>query len=78
MTGSEYMLGYNYGRVLNNALWQSSGYVRSTFHRALNKPPVLNMPGLRIWQDCEWARVTKGAEYAWISLNNVSGWVEML
>ena len=53
MTGSEYMLGYNYGRVLNNALWQSSGYVRSTFHRALNKPPVLNMPGLRIWQDCE-------------------------
>ena len=80
MTGSEYMLGYNYGRVLNilgfpvcqvsayarvaqgseyawiwlnNALWQSSGYVWSTSHRALNKPPVLNMPGLRIWQDCE-------------------------
>ena len=78
--GSEYMSGYNYGRVLhipgfrvcqvstyasvaqgseyawmwlNDALWQGSEYVWSTFHRALNKPPVLNMPRLRIWQVCE-------------------------
>ena len=27
------------------------------------------MPGIRIWQGCEYARVTQGAEYAWISLN---------
>ena len=38
---------------LNDALWHGSEYVWSTFHRALNKPSVLNMPGLRIWQDCE-------------------------
>ena len=24
-----------------------------------NKLPVLNMPGLRIWQGCEYARVTR-------------------
>ena len=29
-------------------------------------PPVLNMPGLGIWQGCEYARVTEGAEYALI------------
>ena len=38
-------------------------------HRVLNMPPVLNMPGLRIQQGCEYARVRKGGEYAWISLN---------
>ena len=27
------------------------------------------MPGLRTWQGCEYASVTQGAEYAWISLN---------
>ena len=32
-------------------------------------PPVLNMPGLGIWQDWEYTKVTNGAEYAWISLN---------
>ena len=47
---------------LNNVLWQGSTYVWSTFHRVLNNPPVLNMPGLRIWQGCEYARVTQGAE----------------
>ena len=26
---------------------------------------VLNMPGLRIWQGCEYARVTQDAKYAW-------------
>ena len=31
-------------------------------------PPVLNMPGLDIWQGGEYARVTQGAEYALISL----------
>ena len=27
------------------------------------------MPGFRIWQGCEYARVTQVPEYAWISLN---------
>ena len=54
---------------LNNTLWQGSEYVWSTFHRALNEPPVLNILGLRIWQGCEYAVVTQGAEYAWVSLN---------
>ena len=31
-------------------------------------PPVLNMPGLDIWQGGEYARVTQAAEYALISL----------
>ena len=30
---------------LNNALWQSSEYARSPFHRVLNKPARLNMKG---------------------------------
>ena len=51
------------------ALWQCSEYVWLTFHRVLNKPPVLNMPGLRIWQVCEYVRITQGAEYASINLN---------
>ena len=54
--GSEY--------VLNNALWQGSEYVWSTFHRVLNESLVLNMPGLRISQGCEHARVIQGPEYA--------------
>ena len=29
---------------------------------------VLNMPGLRMWQGCEYAKVTKVAEYALITL----------
>ena len=31
--------------------------------------PVINMLGLETWQGSECARVTKGAEYALISLN---------
>ena len=54
---------------LNNASWQSSEYACSMFYRVLNKPPVLNMQGLRIWQGFEYARVTQGAKYALISLN---------
>ena len=54
---------------LNNALWQGSEYVWLTFHRVLNKPPVLNMPGLSIWLGCEYVRVTQGAEYVWVSLS---------
>ena len=42
----------------------SSEYVWSTFHRILNKPPVRNLPELRIWQGCEYARVKQGADYA--------------
>ena len=38
---------------LNNPLWQGSEYARSMFHRVLDKPPVLNMPGLRICQGYE-------------------------
>ena len=45
---------------LNNALWQDSEYAWSTFHRVLNRPPLLNMLRLRIWQCCEYARVTQG------------------
>ena len=59
---------------MNNTLWQDSEYAWSTFHKVL-KPPVLNIPGLRLWQGCEYARVTQGAEYASISLkylNNVN------
>ena len=32
-------------------------------------PSVLNMPGLGIWQGCEYATVIQGAEYASISLD---------
>ena len=65
--------GFEYVWIcLNNALWQGSEYFWSTFHRVLNKPPFPNMLGLRVWQRCECARVTQGAEYAWIYLNNVS------
>ena len=76
---SEYASGSNYGRVLNIprsvqcseyvSIWlnyvlrQSSEYTGSTFHEVLNKLPVLNMPGLRIWQDCKYVRVIKGAEF---------------
>ena len=28
------------------------------------EPPVLNILGIRIWQGCEYARVTQRAEYA--------------
>ena len=31
-------------------------------------PPVLNMPGLDIWQGGKYARVTQAAEYVLISL----------
>ena len=44
-------------------------YVWSTFHRVLNMSPVLNMSGLKIWQRCEYVRVTQGAEYALVKLN---------
>ena len=43
---------------------QGSEYAWSMFHRVLNKPLVLNMPGLRIWHNCEYVRVTQGTEYA--------------
>ena len=42
--GSEYARKW-----INNALWKVSEYSSPTFHRVLNKPWVLNMPGLRIW-----------------------------
>ena len=35
------------------------------FHRVLNKPPVLNIPGLGgLWQGSGHGRATQGAEYA--------------
>ena len=33
------------------------------FARILNKPPVLNMPGFRIWQGYEYVSVTQCAKY---------------
>ena len=48
---------------VNNVPRQGSEYDWSTFHRVLNKPRDLNMPWLRIWQVCEYARVTEGAVY---------------
>ena len=58
-------------KCLNNLfwLWQDFECVWSKFHRVLNMPPVLNMPGLGIWQGCEYARVTQGSGYARINLN---------
>ena len=53
---------------VNNAIWQGSEYVWSAFRMVSDKPPVLNMPWLRIWHGCVYARL-QGAEYAWISLN---------
>ena len=41
---------------------QGSEYAWSLFHRVLSNSSVLNMLGLRIWQSCEYARVTQGAE----------------
>ena len=38
---------------LNDTLWQGPEYTWSTFHRALNKPPVLNMAGPIIWEGYE-------------------------
>ena len=39
------------------------------FHRVLNMPSVLNMPGFGIWPGYDYASVTQGCEYDWISLN---------
>ena len=36
----------------------------SKFYRVFNMAPVLNMPGLEVWQGCEYARVIQGSEYA--------------
>ena len=49
-------------------LWQNklSDYDRvlnMSDDRVLNLPPVLNVPGLGIWQCCEYARVTQSFEY---------------
>ena len=49
---------------MNNGLWQDSDYAWSSFHRVLTKPIVLNIPGLRIWQGYEYARVTHDADYS--------------
>ena len=47
----------------------SREYAWSNFHRVLNMPQVLNMPGLGIWQGYEKMRVTHSVKYTWISLN---------
>ena len=39
-------------KVLNMpeyALWQGSAFSWAMFHRILNRPPVVDIPGLRIW-----------------------------
>ena len=43
-----------HSRVLNKHSQRFTGL--------LKKPPIVNMARLRIWQGCEYARVTKGAE----------------
>ena len=40
------------------------------FNRVLNVPLVLNMAEFRVYQGCEYDRVTQGSEYARIYLNN--------
>ena len=62
--GSEYA-----GIWMNNALCQGSEYPWSMFHKVLNKPLFINIPGLRKWQGFENARIRQGAENGWISLN---------
>ena len=42
---------------------------RSDLGRVLNMSWVLNVPGFRIWQGSEYARVTKGSKYSTIWLN---------
>ena len=78
--GSEYVwIRLNNARIncSDRWLWQGSEYAWSKFHRILNMLLVLNMPGLRIRQGCEYARVTKDAEDAWICLENASICVNM-
>ena len=61
-------------------LWQSSAFALSKFHRVLNMPLVLNMPGLRLWQIVNMRglhRVLNIPEYTWICLNNASKWLNM-
>ena len=57
-------------QCVNKLFWQCKGseYVWSKFYRALNMPPFLNMPGLRMWPGYEYARVIYDAEYSWITL----------
>ena len=50
-------------------LWQGSGYAWSKLHSVLKNPPVLNMPQLRMWKGCKYARVTQDAKYTWINVN---------
>ena len=59
--GCKYGLIMHYGRVLKMP--------DQHFARILNKPPVLNMPGFRIWQGYEYVSVTQCAKYTWICLN---------
>ena len=43
---------------------QGSEFAWSMFHGVLNKIRVLNIPGLKLWEGREYARVTQTAEYA--------------
>ena len=54
-----------------------SEYAWSKFHRVLNMPLVLNVPGLEMWWGCEYAKVTDDPEYFWICVNNASVCVNM-
>ena len=57
---------------MNDALQQGSKYAWSAFHKVLNKPPVLNMPGHKIPQGCKYTRFTQGAEYYCLYLSFLS------
>ena len=49
---------HQYAFMEGFCLWQSSEYALSKFHSVLDMTPALNIPGLRIWQAVEYARVT--------------------
>ena len=53
--GSDYVSGSEYPRVLNILM-----------PLVLNVPKFLDIPGFWIYQRSEYARVTRGSEYAWI------------
>ena len=69
-TGMQLWKGSEYSKIpcmpsfCVSSIAQGSEYACSTFHRVLKKPPVLNIPGLRILQSCEYTKAAKGVEYA--------------
>ena len=59
-------------------LWHSSQNAWSKFHSIWNMTLVLDMPGVAIWQSCEYVRVIKYSEYTLRSLNILKNALRML